>query len=198
MDRDDWNARYDQSELIWSAAPNTFVREHTADLEPGRALDLACGEGRNAIWLAENGWDVVATDFSDVAISKAAALADHRGVSVDFRVEDAAALSSHETGYDLVVIAYLHLDPAILGTIVDRAAGQLTAGGTLVIVGHHVDNPTRGHGGPPDPAVLYDPAAIAERLGTLDVVTATDVERTVPTDTGDATAIDALVIARAR
>lgn len=153
-------------------------------------------EGRNAIWLAENGWDVVATDFSDVAIAKAETLAAHRDVIVDFRVEDASAVSTHETPYDLIVIAYLHVAPQFLDEVVDHAVAQTAADATLVIVGHHVDNPSRGHGGPSDPAVLYDPATIASRLEGLTIVTATDVERSVPTDDGEATAVDALVVAR--
>ncbi len=56
MDADDWNTRYDTSELIWNAEPNQFVREELSDLAPGTGLDLACGEGRNAVWLAGQGW----------------------------------------------------------------------------------------------------------------------------------------------
>ena len=60
MDAGEWDARYRDSELVWSAGPNQFVEECCADLPPGRAIDLAAGEGRNAIWLAEQGWDATA------------------------------------------------------------------------------------------------------------------------------------------
>jgi 2-polyprenyl-3-methyl-5-hydroxy-6-metoxy-1,4-benzoquinol methylase len=66
--REDWNARYAASELLWTAEPNRLFAAEIAGLEPGRALDLACGEGRNAVWLAEQGWRVTAVDFSDVAL----------------------------------------------------------------------------------------------------------------------------------
>ncbi len=190
------NDRYDQKDLVWSADPNEFVRAHTAHLHPGSALDLGCGEGRNAIWLVEKGWTVVATDFSDVAISKASVLAEHRGVTVDLRVEDAAAVSTHDTHYDLIVIAYLHLEHNAITEIIARSARQLAAGGTMLIVGHHIENLERGHGGPPDISVLYDPAVIAGWLDDLQVVTTEEVTRSVEAETGPATAVDALVIAR--
>jgi 2-polyprenyl-3-methyl-5-hydroxy-6-metoxy-1,4-benzoquinol methylase len=68
MDADDWNARYGAAELVWSAEPNRFLVAEVSDLPAGRALDVACGEGRNAIGLAERGWDVTGGDFSAVAI----------------------------------------------------------------------------------------------------------------------------------
>lgn len=64
---------------MWSSGPNRFVAEECADLVPGRALDLACGEGRNALWLAEAGWTVTAVDFSAVAIGRARGVAEQRG-----------------------------------------------------------------------------------------------------------------------
>ena len=80
MQREDWDRRYSGRELIWTAEPNRFLVAETSDLPPGRALDVACGEGRNAIWLAERGWRVTGVDFSEVALAKAARLAASRGV----------------------------------------------------------------------------------------------------------------------
>ena len=77
-----WDKRYASKDLVWSAGPNeTFARE-VGSLTPGRAVDVACGEGRNALWLAEQGWQVTAIDFSTVAIKKAQPIAQHRGVEV--------------------------------------------------------------------------------------------------------------------
>ena len=88
MQKSDWDARYSAKDLVWGRDPNRFVAEALADAEPGRALDLACGEGRNAIWLASLGWQVTGVDFSDVAIERARKLAGSRSVQVDFRVAD--------------------------------------------------------------------------------------------------------------
>ena len=83
MDANAWNERYAASELVWSAEPNRFVAEIIGPMEPGSAVDIAAGEGRNAIWLVEQGWTVLATDYSEVAISRlrdraAAVLGDGR------------------------------------------------------------------------------------------------------------------------
>src|SRR5579875_1878471 len=78
MDRAEWDARYAGEELLWRAEPNQFLVEEVAELPPGRALDVACGEGRNAIWLAEHGWNATGVDFSEVALAKARRLADQR------------------------------------------------------------------------------------------------------------------------
>jgi 2-polyprenyl-3-methyl-5-hydroxy-6-metoxy-1,4-benzoquinol methylase len=71
MQREDWDRRYSEADLLWSATPNRFLVQEARDLQPGRALDLACGEGRNALWLAELGWRVTAVVYSGVAIEKA-------------------------------------------------------------------------------------------------------------------------------
>src|ERR1700712_1041252 len=75
MDAQTWDERYAAAGLVWSATPNQFVAAELAALPPGRALDLACGEGRNALWLADRGWQVTAVDFSRVALDKGRALA---------------------------------------------------------------------------------------------------------------------------
>ena len=87
MDAADWNARYDTSELIWKGEPNQFLPPEVAGLTPGRALDLACGEGRNAVWLATQGWEVTGVDFAGVGLAKAerAGRRERRDRHVDHR-----------------------------------------------------------------------------------------------------------------
>ena len=82
MDEAGWDERYAAAELIWTAEPNRFVVAELTGLPPGRALDLGAGEGRNAIWLAEQGWDVTAVDFSAVGLDKGRAVAARRGVRI--------------------------------------------------------------------------------------------------------------------
>ena len=107
-----WNKRYAAREMVWSKGPNLRFASEVADLEPGRALDVACGEGRNALWLAERGWSVTGIDFSEVAINKARQIAGRRGVTVDWLVEDVSTCSLPENTYDLVLVMYLHTDAA--------------------------------------------------------------------------------------
>src|ERR1039457_818433 len=88
MDREAWNQRYADAELVWSADANRFLVEAVTALPPGRALDLGAGEGRNAIWLAERGWRVTAVDFSAIGLQKARRLAEARGVEVNWTEAD--------------------------------------------------------------------------------------------------------------
>ena len=109
MDREAWNQRYSGEKLLWAAEPNRFLVEELSDLEPGAALDLACGEGRNAVWLAARGWEVDAVDFSDVALDKARRLAASRDVSVAWQLADLEDYRPAARRYDLVILFYLQL-----------------------------------------------------------------------------------------
>jgi len=184
VDAASWDERYAEAELVWSAGPNQFVEQALADLPPGRALDLACGEGRNARWLAGLGWQVTALDFSPVAIEKGRRLADelpdqpaHR---IDWQVGDALG-TPLPADLDLVVIAYLHIPAAERTTVMRRAFAALAPGGRLFVIGHDTTNLTEGTGGPPDPAVLYTAADVLDNLAdeALEVVRAERVARVV-------------------
>ena len=87
-----WNKRYAAKELVWSAGPNALLASELSELAPGRALDAACGEGRNALWLAEKGWRVTAIDFSEVAIDKGRQIAQRRGLKLDWQVADLSVI----------------------------------------------------------------------------------------------------------
>jgi SAM-dependent methyltransferase len=193
MERADWDRAYQTSELIWTAAPNGFVVSELAGLPPGRALDLAAGEGRNAVWLAEQGWQVTAVDYSAVGLAKGGRLAEARGVSVDWVTADLLAYQPAPKAFDLVLVAYLQLPPPELATVLRSAVAALALGGTLLVVGHDLTNLTDGVGGPPYPDVLYTPEAIAAELPSLDIRRAERVRRPVETGDGTREAIDTLV-----
>jgi SAM-dependent methyltransferase len=191
--REDWNERYAQKELVWTAEPNRRFAAEVEGLEPGRALDLACGEGRNAVWLAERGWRVTGVDFSDVALAKAAELAASRGVDVDWIAADVLDHEPEPRAFDLVAVLYLQLPRDALLHAVETAASAVAPGGTLLVLGHDATNLTHGHGGPKDASVLYTAADVVPALGDLVVERAEAVERTVPLEAGEAVAIDAFV-----
>jgi SAM-dependent methyltransferase len=193
MDSTDWDRRYAGTELVWKAAPNRFLVEEAAGLPPGRALDLATGEGRNAVWLAGRGWSVTAVDFSAVGLDKARRLADEHGVRAEWVLADVLDHAPEPGGYDLVIIAYLQLPEAQLATVLGRAATALAPGGTLLVIGHDLANLTEGVGGPQDPAVLYTAPSIVSALDGLEIVRAGTVRRPVRTEAGDQTAVDTLV-----
>ena len=195
MDAAAWDERYAATELVWSAGPNQFVERELADLPPGRALDLACGEGRNARWLAERGWQVTALDWSRVAVEKGRS-ADGR---VDWQVGDART-TPLPTSLDLVVLAYFQVPPEARRTTVLRSVEALAPGGRLFVIAHDSSNLVDGTGGPQDPLVLYTAEDVVVDLADLDVdlevVRAERVARVVPDpEDADATRIawDALV-----
>ena len=195
MDAGAWDERYREQELVWPAAPNAFVVDEVAGLPPGRVLDLGCGEGRHASWLAERGWRVTAIDFSEVAITKARQLAERRGVQVTWITADLVDDPPSLEPVELVLIAYLQLPRHQLRRVLHVAASLVAPGGTLVLVAHALSNLERGYGGPQDPDVLATLDEVIEALtdAALAVVRGEEVTRTVETDDGEREAIDLLV-----
>lgn len=194
MRREDWDRRYASVESLWSAEPNRFLVAEVADLEPSRALDLACGEGRNAIWLAARGWDVTGVDYSEVAIAKARSRAERTRVAVDLRCADLVAYEPETAAFDLVLVLYLHIPRDERRGVLERAAAAVAPGGTFVLLGHDRTNIADGVGGPSDPGILYTPDEIAAELPGLEIEKAERVLRGVAGEGRDA--IDALVRAR--
>ena len=194
MRPDDWDSRYASTENLWSARPNRFLVAEVEHLEPGRAIDLACGEGQNAIWLATRGWDVTGIDYSQVAIAKARSRAERESVTVRFACADLVEYEPETGSYDLALVLYLHVPASERRRILARAAAALAPGGTFVLVGHDPTNATDGVGGPSDVELLYTPAQIASELPGLEPDKATTVLRDVDGEERDA--IDALVTAR--
>ena len=193
MNREHWDERYSTEELIWKAEPNRFLVEELDALAPGTALDVACGEGRNAVWLASKGWRVTGVDFSRAGLAKAQRLATDRGVEVTWVEADVVEWQPPTASFDLVVVMYLHLPAEQRHRALAHAAAALAPGGVLLVVGHDTSNLLKGTGGPQDPAVLFGPEEIVEDLSGLQIERAEQVKRTVVTDAGETTAIDALV-----
>lgn len=171
-----------------SAAPNPSVAQAVRDLPPGSVLDIACGTGRHALWLAERGWQSTGLDFSRNALAVAAAAAQQRRVHVRWHLGDARVWTPPDDGYDLVLMAFVRLPPVIA-----RAARWVRPGGRLVIVGAAERHATEGTGGPRDPRLLHDVVDLAARVtgARLRVLVAREAERRV--DGG--VAVDAVVVA---
>lgn len=159
-----WEDRYRSAERVWSGRVNPRLAEVAADLPVGRALDLGCGEGADALWLAERGWRVVAVDVSATALRRAAEAASARNLlaRIDFARHDLNE-SFPDGTFDLVSAQYLH-SPARLERdgVLQRAAERVNRGGVLLIV---------DHGAPPPWAEHHDHhfAGIEEVLGSLDL-----------------------------
>ncbi len=196
MDSAAWNERYSGQELLWSREPNRFVAEVAGALPAGRAADLACGEGRNAIWLAARGWKVVGVDFSAAALERARLLAAQAGVEVEWIEADLTSYERVPSSLDLVIFSYLHLPADSMRAILVRACSWLAPGGLLMLIGHARRNIEQGVGGPQEPSILYEPDEVVSWLDGLEVERAENVFREVGTDEGTRRAIYTLVTAR--
>ncbi len=197
--REGWNARYAKKELVWSSTPNRTLESELADLPPGEALDLAAGEGRNGIWLAERGWRVTAVDFADQGLAKARKIAEARGVTgrMTFEVADLLDYIPTPGRYDLVAMMYFQIPRANLPPVLRRAAEAVAPGGTFFLVAHDSENLEHGVGGPKDPDVLYTADFVTDALGgMLHIETAARIERQVQGEDGVRMALDCLVRGR--
>jgi SAM-dependent methyltransferase len=151
------------SETEWSSAPDPFLCELAAGLEPGRALDVGSGPGRNGLWLAEQGWHVTLLDPSQVALTQAEDRAQSLAVNVSTLRIDVDHWQPEPKVYDLVVIANLHMLEAELSSLYHKAHDSLRDGGHLYVVGHHLSS--LGRHGPPDPERLFTPERLRRVLG---------------------------------
>ena len=194
MDAAAWDERYRAHGLVWGGPPNRWVVEELEDAPAGRALDLACGEGRNALWLAAHGWQVTAVDFSAVAIAKARELDTARLVEW---VEADATAYTPERPVDLALLSYLQLPSDQRRRAVRGAAAALAPGGLLLVIAHATRNLTDGTGGPQDARVLYSAPDVVADLEGSGVVIDRAEEVLRPVAGTDRPAIDLLVRGRA-
>lgn len=179
-----WNDRYAGQELIWSAGPNELFASQVSGLQPGKALDVACGEGRNAIWLAEEGWDVTAIDFSDVGIKKASQIAEKRGVSLTWIAEDVSTWNLPQEEYDLVAVLYLHTGEAERKLWLRNVLNTVKPSGTFIYIGHDPSNIASGVGGPQDLALLPSVDEITNTMEDFQIESAKIIERPVLNEPG--------------
>lgn len=136
-----WDERYGARTQLWSGNPNPQLVSQTASLRAGRALDVGCGEGADAIWLAQRGWQVTAVDISAVALARGARRAAEAAAEVAARIvwrqEDVLTWGPEPGVFDLISAQFMHLPPAPRAALFRRLAGGVVPGGTLLIVGHH-------------------------------------------------------------
>ena len=182
--------RHAARDPIESFEPDPTLVDEIGSLRPGRALDLGAGDGRNAIWLASQGWHVTAVDFSQVALDRGRALATARGVRVEWQLADLLEWTPGASRFDLVTLFFIHLPSDERRDVYARAAAAVAPGGTLLIVGHDRTNLVDGVGGPQDHTVLFTPGEIAADLAGFRVDRADVARRRVLDGDGP---IDAIV-----
>ena len=195
-----WEQLYGERDQVWSGRVNAALAREVEHVPPGRALDLGCGEGGDALWLAERGWQVHAVDISSTALDRARAEAARRGLTVDFRRDDLA--DGVPTGPFDLVCAQFFQSPVELPReqVLRAAAAEVGPGGLLLVVGHAAPPPWTTH--EPDAALLPSAAQVLEQLGLgggWDVVRADDVAREATGPDGQhAELLDSVVLLRRR
>ena len=160
--KNNWDNRYDEDRYFYGEEPNYFVKRELPLLPVGRGLFLAEGEGRNAVFAAGLGHDVVAVDNSVVGRRKTLELASRAGVEVEYRCEDIVTGDWDGEKWDFVVLCFAHLPPALMGDIHRRVAGCLRPGGRLLLVSFAKSQFGRQSGGPPAVEWLHD---VGELMG---------------------------------
>ncbi|MGE5321080.1 MAG: SAM-dependent methyltransferase [Hyphomicrobiaceae bacterium] len=172
MSSDFWNARYATEDYIFGTAPNRFLESQAARVQPGmRALSIADGEGRNGVWLAEQGAAVHAVDVSPVALEKARKLAAARGVTLNFEQADILNWTWPEAAYDLVAAIFIQFaPPPERDRIITGIRRCLKPGGLLVLQGYTPKQVEFGTGGPPSAANMYTPELLRQWFGDWEIL----------------------------
>ncbi|WP_067733153.1 class I SAM-dependent methyltransferase [Novosphingobium naphthalenivorans] len=177
-----WDDRFSEPGYAYGTEPNDFLRERVADLQRGRCLCLAEGQGRNAVWLAEQGFDVTAMDQSPAGMEKARELAVSRGVTIATQVGDLADFDMGEGVWDSIVAIFVHLPPALRTSVHARIARALAPGGTVLLEAYTPDKfDYPGHGGPPRDQLdrTFTRPMLIDDFKGLDVIHAEETVRDV-------------------
>lgn len=181
-----WNRRFQTDEYLFGTTPNAWLREHRGLLQAGqRVLSVADGEGRNSVWLAQQGLAVDAFDISPVGVAKARALAAERGVKVDFAVSDVDGFAWPEATYDAVVAIFVQFaDPALRERLFAQCRRTLRPGGLLLLQGYTPRQLEYKTGGPPYLAHLYTEAMLRQAFADWDILELREYEAEVAEGTG--------------
>jgi 2-polyprenyl-3-methyl-5-hydroxy-6-metoxy-1,4-benzoquinol methylase len=167
-----WNRRFSAGEYIFGTVPNAFLASQAHRLKPGqRALCVADGEGRNSVWLAEQGLEVVAFDISPVGVEKARRLAAERGATVAYSVAGVYEWAWPEAAFDVVAAIFVQFaDPAMRAFMFERIVRALKPGGWLLLEGYTPKQLEYRTGGPPHVENLYTPEMLREAFAALEIV----------------------------
>ena len=174
-----WDQRFASTGFVYGEQPNDFLKEHASGLKAGQALCLAEGEGRNAVFLAELGHQVCAQDISPVGLGKAKELAQRRSVNIHTLCCDLAAFHPEPASLDLIAAIWMHLEPELRATVLQRAVEALRPGGHLLIEAYSPKQLGFSSGGPTRRELLIDAAQLQHELAALKPLILQEVEREI-------------------
>ncbi len=192
-----WDEKY-ATQVEWQSAPSPHVVDVLTGVAPGSVLDVACGIGRNTVWLASQGWDAHGVDFSHVALERAGELAETSGVQATFHCGDVVAGWQPDRQFDLVMLSYLHYRDHGIKRVIDRMVDWVAPGGALLVTGFDESSHPLATG-PGEKHQLYTTDLLGDVMaaGGLEVVLADVRPRTLVDETGAGVTVrDAVVMAK--
>lgn len=164
-----WNERYSEKEYAYGEEPNVFFSEQLNKLQKGIIILPCEGEGRNAVYAASQGWVVNAFDASDAGKIKALQLARKKGVSIDYKIADAATVNYPESSADAIAFIYAHFPAAIRKQIHQKAISWLKPGGKVIVEAFNTSQLQNTSGGPKEVAMLYTEEILKDDFLELNV-----------------------------
>jgi SAM-dependent methyltransferase len=198
-----WDERYRSSDRVWSGNPNPQLVAEVTGRRPGLALDVGCGEGADAIWLAQAGWMVVGADISGVALERADQHARDTDPAAAERIHwwqaDLLAQGPEPDCFDLVSAQFIQMPPDRRTPLFSALAASVRTGGMLLIVGHHPSDLDTGVPRPPMPELFYTPEELAGLLdGAWTVHTSEARPRPATTPDGTEVTVHDTILAATR
>ena len=179
MPRKMWEERYSTETYLFGTDPNEFLRDNVAQLPAGAVLCLADGEGRNAVFLAESGYEVHGVDLSPAGVAKALRLADQRGVEVDAVVGDLETFDLGTERWDAIVSIFAHMPPPVRRGLHARVVAALKPGGVFLLEAYTPTQVGRGTGGPSTVETTMSLGALREELVGLELIHVTELDREI-------------------
>lgn len=175
-----WDSRYDNEEYVYGTLPNDFLKVSIDHLKPGgELLCLAEGEGRNSVWLAEQGFNVTAVDSSPIGLKKAQNLASQRGVSITTIVADLAQYELGANRWDGVISIFCHLPPTLRENLHRAIPASLKPEGILILEGYHPRQLEYKTGGPPTAELMITEQQLRDELNPLQILHCQELDREI-------------------
>ena len=174
-----WNQRYNQPDYVYGTQPNDFLVSASASIPRGKLLSLGEGEGRNAVYLATQGWDVTAVDSSEVGLEKARRLAAEKGVQITTIVADLVDFQIQPNSWEAIVSIFCHVPSVIRLPLHQAVVRGLKPGGVFVLEAFTPRQLAMGTGGPASPDMLMTLASLRQELAGLRFVQAVELDRKV-------------------
>ena len=162
-----WNERYGKREYIYGKKPNSFFAEQISLLKPAKLLLPAEGEGRNAVYAAGLGWEVLAFDFSEAGKRKAETLAGEKEVSINYQISQVDAFQAEAGSFDAVALTYAHFLPQLRQDFHQKLVNWLKPGGKVILEAFHSRQIKLKSGGPKNPEMLYDQKMLKKDFSAL-------------------------------